>query len=167
MLNSHRQTSTPTSAIRPATTAVATPPDHSIRASTLGLARCGGGYAGRSGAYARLSGLLGSIGMVMISQALHQARHVIRSVRAVLTQRLDSKHARAACAAPQGRAGVDQDPARMTSRVRGPCTPWTRSSSMSLVAEGPLIQVQGRPGSRRARACGTIPTIWLACRMHR
>ena len=39
MLNSQRQTSTPTSAISPATTAVATPPDHSWRASTLGRAR--------------------------------------------------------------------------------------------------------------------------------
>ena len=43
----------------------------------------------------------------------------------------------------------------MTSRVRGPCTPSTRSSSMSLVADGPLIQVSGRPGSSRARASGT------------
>ena len=31
-----------------------------------------------------------------------------------------------------------------TWRVRGPWTPSTRSSSMSLVAEGPLIQVVGR-----------------------
>src|SRR5216683_472357 len=34
MLNSHRQTRMPTRAIRPATTAVATPPDHSCLAST-------------------------------------------------------------------------------------------------------------------------------------
>ena len=37
----------------------------------------------------------------------------------------------------------------MTSSVRGPCTPSTRSSSMSLVADGPLIQVSGRPAGRR------------------
>ena len=34
ILNSHRHTRMPTSAIRPATTAVATPPDHSIFPST-------------------------------------------------------------------------------------------------------------------------------------
>jgi hypothetical protein len=56
---------------------------------------------------------------------------------------------------------------RMTSSVRGPCTPCTRSSSMSLVADEPLIQVHGRPGPRWAMACGTIATIWLACRTHR
>ena len=50
-----------------------------------------------------------------------------------------------------GRAGEragSAGPTRMTSRVRGPCTPSTRDSSMSLVADGPLIQVSGR---RRAR----------------
>src|SRR5215470_15990064 len=87
MLNSHRQITTPTSAISPATIAVATPPDHNIRASTWGRTRGGGayagrsggyagrsggyagrsgGYAGRSGGYGRLSGLLGSIGTVMV-----------------------------------------------------------------------------------------------------
>src|SRR6266516_7880295 len=66
MLNSQRETSTPTRAISPATTAVATPPDHNIRASTWGRTRCGGGYADRSGGYGRLSGLLGSIGTVMV-----------------------------------------------------------------------------------------------------
>jgi AhpD family alkylhydroperoxidase len=56
---------------------------------------------------------------------------------------------------------------RITSRVRGPCTPWTRSSSMSLVADGPLIQVSGRAGSSRASASGTSATTWPACTMHR
>src|SRR5215211_4529101 len=50
----------------------------------------------------------------------------------------------------------------MTSRVRGPWTPSTRSSSMSLVALGPLIQVWGREGSRRATAWGTPATTWAA-----
>jgi hypothetical protein len=45
-----------------------------------------------------------------------------------------------------------------TSRVRGPWTPSTRLSSMSLVALGPLIQVSGRAGSRRATASGTVAT---------
>lgn len=36
--------------------------------------------------------------------------------------------------------------------------PSTRFSSMSLVAEGPEIQVSGRRGSSRATACGTEPT---------
>src|SRR5271166_2749627 len=35
MLKSQRQTSTPTRAVRTATSAVASPPDHSLRASTL------------------------------------------------------------------------------------------------------------------------------------
>ena len=51
----------------------------------------------------------------------------------------------------------------MTCSVRGPWTPSTRSSSMSLVALGPLIQVWGRiaePCSiRRATASGTSLTI--------
>ena len=38
-------------------------------------------------------------------------------------------------------------PTRTTSRRRGPCTPSTRSSSMSLVADGPEIQVNGARGS--------------------
>ena len=49
-----------------------------------------------------------------------------------------------------------------TSRSRGPWTPSTRCSSMSLVADGPLIHVCGRVGSRRASASGTLPTTWLA-----
>ena len=35
-----------------------------------------------------------------------------------------------------------------TSSVRGPCTPSTRSSSMSDVAEGPEMKVTGRPAER-------------------
>ena len=45
------------------------------------------------------------------------------------------------------------------SRVRGPCTPSTRLSSMSLVALGPLIHVSGRAGSSAATASGTAATI--------
>ena len=33
---------------------------------------------------------------------------------------------------------------------------------MSLVADGPLIHVSGRVGSRRASASGTLPTTWFA-----
>ena len=61
--------------------------------------------------------------------------------------------------AVRGRRGYEHT---MTSRVRGPWTPSTRSSSMSLVALGPLIQVWGREGSRRATAWGTPPTTWAA-----
>jgi hypothetical protein len=39
MLNSHREITTPTSAMSAATTAVATPPAHSWRASTVGRDR--------------------------------------------------------------------------------------------------------------------------------
>src|SRR6478752_251187 len=53
-----------------------------------------------------------------------------------------------------------------TSRVRGPWTPSTRCSSMSLVADGPLIHVCGRVGSRRASASGTLPTTWSAITTH-
>jgi len=42
----------------------------------------------------------------------------------------------------------------MTSSVRGPCTPSTRRSSMSLVAGGPLIQVSGRQARCASRAMG-------------
>ena len=49
-----------------------------------------------------------------------------------------------------------------TWSVRGPWTPSTRSSSMSLVAEGPLIQVSGRVASRTANASGTSATTWPA-----
>ncbi len=38
--------------------------------------------------------------------------------------------------------------------VRGPWTPSTRSSSMSLVADGPLIMVSGATGSTRVEAGG-------------
>ena len=50
----------------------------------------------------------------------------------------------------------------MTSSRRGPCTPSTRCSSMSLVALGPLIQVSGDRGSRRVRASGTPATTCSA-----
>jgi hypothetical protein len=47
----------------------------------------------------------------------------------------------------------------ITSSVRGPCTPSTRFSSMSLVALGPLTIVSGRVASSLASACGTSATI--------
>src|SRR3954465_3189161 len=53
---------------------------------------------------------------------------------------------------------------RTTIRVRGPWTPSTRLSSMSLVADGPLIMVRGRCGVRRGRASGTGGTTWSAGR---
>lgn len=49
-------------------------------------------------------------------------------------------------------------PTSRTCSVRGPCTPSTRSSSMSLVALGPLIQVCGHRGSSAATASGTPAT---------
>src|SRR5690606_39766618 len=52
-----------------------------------------------------------------------------------------------------------QRPTSTTSSRRGPCTPSTRSSSMSLVADGPEIQVSGRAGERAAIASGTPGTI--------
>ena len=53
-------------------------------------------------------------------------------------------------------------PTRMTCSVRGPWTPSTRSSSMSLVAHGPLIHVCGRAGSSTLTAEGTSATTWAA-----
>jgi len=47
----------------------------------------------------------------------------------------------------------------ITSRLRGPWTPSTRLSSISLVAEGPLINVSGRLGSSRVRPSGTVATM--------
>jgi len=62
-------------------------------------------------------------------------------------------------------------PARITSSVRGPCTPLTRSSSMSAVAEGPETKVSGRPasmaGRSRGMASGSSPTTWEARTTHR
>src|SRR5580704_4910276 len=109
MWNSQRQTSTPTSAISPATTAVATPPDHSIRASTLVWRRRSGGYAGCSWGYGRLPGVLGSIGMVIVSQAFRQAGRAIRSLGPVwtLTHRPRSKHAPAQHSGIRSGPGVD------------------------------------------------------------
>jgi succinate-acetate transporter protein len=68
-----------------------------------------------------------------------------------------------------GRLGsVAQDGSTMmTSSVRGPCTPSTRSNSMSTVADGPLIQVCGRSGRNRVIASGRRATTWLARTMHR
>src|SRR6266568_8526557 len=45
-------------------------------------------------------------------------------------------------------------------RLRGPCTPSTRMSSMSLVAEGPEMRVCGRAGSSRANASGRSAATW-------
>ena len=46
-----------------------------------------------------------------------------------------------------------------TIRVRGPWTPSTRSSSMSLVADGPLMKVSGSVrGRARASSSGTVCT---------
>ncbi len=39
----------------------------------------------------------------------------------------------------------------MTSKRRGPCTPSTRRSSMSLVADGPEMSTSGRVGSGSAQ----------------
>src|SRR5664280_2926834 len=62
-----------------------------------------------------------------------------------------------------GTAGVlPQSPEGSTTNtcsVRGPWTPSTRWSSMSDVAEGPLIQVSGRVGLSRASAAGTPSTM--------
>ena len=45
-------------------------------------------------------------------------------------------------------------------RVRGPWTPSTRCSSMSLVADGPLMNVSGRVGSSLDSSSGTVSTTW-------
>ena len=58
-------------------------------------------------------------------------------------------------------------PASRTCRVRGPCTPSTRISSMSLVADGPEISVCGRPGSSRPNAPGRSASTWSARTMTR
>ena len=66
-------------------------------------------------------------------------------------------------------AGPQPGSTRITSSVRGPCTPSTRDSSMSLVADGPLIQVSGWPerGASRSIASGTSSTTWSARTRHR
>jgi hypothetical protein len=60
--------------------------------------------------------------------------------------------------------------AMITCSVRGPCTPSTRSSSISLVALGPLIHVCGQvldsEAISRATASGTSLTIWSTATMH-
>ena len=53
-----------------------------------------------------------------------------------------------------------------TVRCRGPWTPSTRASSMSLVADGPLMNVSGRRGSDNARPSGIVPTTWSARTTH-
>jgi len=62
-------------------------------------------------------------------------------------------------------------PTTMTSTRRGPCTPSTRLSSMSEVAEGPEIRVSGcarRAASlRAARPSGKVATMSFARTMHR
>src|SRR5262249_30288223 len=52
--------------------------------------------------------------------------------------------------------------ATRTTRLRGPCTPSTRLSSMSEVADGPEMNVIGRPSHprRTASASGRTSTIW-------
>ena len=57
-------------------------------------------------------------------------------------------------------------PTRMTCRLRGPCTPSTRSSSMSPAADGPLIQVCGSCGLERGACVCTSATTWSARTMH-
>ena len=53
--------------------------------------------------------------------------------------------------------------ATTTTSRRGPCTPSTRLSSMSLVADGPETRTIGRPsralGSSAAMSSGTVSTI--------
>ena len=57
-----------------------------------------------------------------------------------------------------------------TSSVRGPCTPSTRSSSMSEVADGPDTNVIGRPSAAAsasaAIASGTVATMSAASTTH-
>src|SRR5690606_32278306 len=62
--------------------------------------------------------------------------------------------------------GQQGHPIITTSRVRGPCTPSTRSSSMSDVADGPLIIVIGRSGTSRASASGTPTSTSLTATTH-
>lgn len=68
-------------------------------------------------------------------------------------------------------ARLGQPSTSTTSSVRGPCTPSTRLSSMSDVAEGPEIIVSGRPArtasARRATPSGTVSTTRSAGTMQR
>lgn len=60
--------------------------------------------------------------------------------------------------------GTTQDLTRITSSVRGPCTPLMRVISMSEVAEGPEIVVNGavpKVASWRIPS-GTVCTTWSA-----
>src|SRR4029077_1272462 len=51
-------------------------------------------------------------------------------------------------------------PVRRMCRLRGPCTPSTRMSSMSLVAEGTEMRVCGRAASSRANASAQSAASW-------
>ena len=56
---------------------------------------------------------------------------------------------------------------RTTSSRRGPWTPSTRLSSMSLVADGPEMNVSGRVGAgSAASASGTVAITWSAATTH-
>ena len=106
-----------------------------------------------------------------VSDAVSSAAQTAEGSRAAAEQARrsasDLQRCRRRCAPRSTGSASEPFPAahpssRTTSSVRGPCTPSTRSSSMSLVALGPLIQVSGRPGSRRGRASGTRPTTCSA-----
>ena len=92
-------------------------------------------------------GDLGSYGQRLISTP-HLDRMAAEGLR--LTQHYAAAptcHPSSTCAPEGSRPPARAHVTRTTTRVRGPCTPSTRSSSMSLVADGPLIQVVGRVGS--------------------
>ena len=63
-----------------------------------------------------------------------------------------------------------QSSSRITNSFRGPWTPSTRESSMSLVAEPPLIHVMGLPACtddlRRCTASGTSESTLSAVTTH-
>ncbi|MET4145569.1 hypothetical protein ABIB45_002482 [Arthrobacter sp. UYCo732] len=63
---------------------------------------------------------------------------------------------------PESVESTTDQRAMMTSSLRGPWTPSTRSSSMSLVALGPLIMVSGLVPSIRRSASGRIPAMSAA-----
>ena len=60
--------------------------------------------------------------------------------------------------------GARQPATTTATRVRGPCTPTTRSSSMSLVADGPVTMVMGTPeraaSATPATPSGSTSTTW-------
>jgi hypothetical protein len=72
---------------------------------------------------------------------------------------------RSACAENRpgaSRIGAPHSEVTTTCRCLGPWTPSTRLSSMSLVAEGPLIQVSGLRGSICSRASPTVATTCVS-----